>query len=147
MLTFKVGNCLIQNMWGKTPYSLFKFWSSYIQNFGEIQIKKQGQQHCLGRAPARREVARPRVADRRRPTLGGHAPRTFPTTSLPEAMRRPRSTPPDARSALVSYGPPWAHYLGGYQDRLLGGPLGLPVLLYTAPYGVGHEDYRGEVLG
>jgi hypothetical protein len=25
----------------------------------------------------------------------------------------------------VSYGPPWAHYLGGQQDRLLGGPLGL----------------------
>jgi hypothetical protein len=25
----------------------------------------------------------------------------------------------------VSYGPHWAHYLGGYQDRLLGGPLGL----------------------
>jgi hypothetical protein len=23
----------------------------------------------------------------------------------------------------LSYGPPWAHYLGGYQDRLLGGPL------------------------
>jgi hypothetical protein len=31
----------------------------------------------------------------------------------------------------VSYGPPWAHYLGGYQDRLLGGPLGLPGLRYT----------------
>jgi hypothetical protein len=26
----------------------------------------------------------------------------------------------------LSYGPPWAHYLGGYQDRLLSGPLGLP---------------------
>jgi hypothetical protein len=25
----------------------------------------------------------------------------------------------------LSYGPPRAHYLGGYQDRLLGGPLGL----------------------
>jgi hypothetical protein len=24
----------------------------------------------------------------------------------------------------LSYGPPWAHYLDGYQDRLLGGPLG-----------------------
>jgi hypothetical protein len=24
----------------------------------------------------------------------------------------------------LSYGPPWAHYLSGYQDRLLGGPLG-----------------------
>jgi hypothetical protein len=22
----------------------------------------------------------------------------------------------------LSYGPLWAHYLGGYQDRLLGGP-------------------------
>jgi hypothetical protein len=47
----------------------------------------------------------------------------------------------------LSYGPPWAHYLGGYQDRLLGGPLGLPRLRYTTPDGVEHKDYRGEVLG
>jgi hypothetical protein len=47
----------------------------------------------------------------------------------------------------VSYGPPWAHYLGGYQDRLLSGPLGLPGLRYTAPDGVEHKDYGGEVLG
>jgi hypothetical protein len=47
---------------------------------------------------------------------------------------------------LLSYGPPWAHYLSGYQDRLLGGPLGLPGLRYTAPDGVEHKDYGGEVL-
>jgi hypothetical protein len=47
----------------------------------------------------------------------------------------------------LSYGPPWAHYLGGYQDRLLGGPLGLPALRYTAPEGVEHKDYTGVVLG
>jgi hypothetical protein len=47
----------------------------------------------------------------------------------------------------LSYGPPWAHYLGGYQDRLLGGPLGLPDLRCTTPDGVKHKDYRGEVLG
>jgi hypothetical protein len=47
----------------------------------------------------------------------------------------------------LSYGPPWAHYLGGYQDRLLGGPLGLPGLRYTAPEGVEHKDYGGGVLG
>jgi hypothetical protein len=47
----------------------------------------------------------------------------------------------------LSYGPPWAHYLGGYQDRLLDGPLGLPGLRYTAPDGVEHKDYGGEVLG
>jgi hypothetical protein len=47
----------------------------------------------------------------------------------------------------VSYGPPWAHYLGGYQDRLLGGPLGLPDLRCTVPDGVKHKGYRGEVLG
>jgi hypothetical protein len=50
-------------------------------------------------------------------------------------------------TGVVSYGPPWAHYLGGYQDRLLGGPLGLPDLRCTAPAGVKHKDYRGEVLG
>jgi hypothetical protein len=48
---------------------------------------------------------------------------------------------------LVSYGPPWAHYLGGYQDRLLGGPLGLPGLRYTVSEGVEHKDYTGVVLG
>jgi hypothetical protein len=47
----------------------------------------------------------------------------------------------------LSYGPPWAHYLGGYQDRLLGGPLGLLDLCHTAPDGVGRKDYDGEVLG
>jgi hypothetical protein len=31
----------------------------------------------------------------------------------------------------LSYGPSWAHYLGGYQDRLLHGPLGLPDLCRT----------------
>jgi hypothetical protein len=50
-------------------------------------------------------------------------------------------------STGLSYGPPWAHYLGGYQDRLLGGPLELPGLRYTAPDGVEHKDYGGEVLG
>jgi hypothetical protein len=47
----------------------------------------------------------------------------------------------------LSYGPPWAHYLGGYQDRLLDGPLGLPDLCRTVPDGVRRKDYGGEVLG
>jgi hypothetical protein len=47
----------------------------------------------------------------------------------------------------LSYGPPWAHYLGGYQDRLLGGPLGLPDLCRTVLDGVRRKDYGGEVLG
>jgi hypothetical protein len=47
----------------------------------------------------------------------------------------------------LSYGPPWAHYLGGCQDRLLGRPLGLLNLRYTAPEGVKHKDSKGVVLG
>jgi hypothetical protein len=47
---------------------------------------------------------------------------------------------------MLSYGPPWAHYLGGYQDRLLGGPLGLLGLCYTAPDGMRRKEYGGEVL-
>jgi hypothetical protein len=47
----------------------------------------------------------------------------------------------------LSYGPPWAHHLGGYKDRLLGGPLGLLGLCHTAPDGVGCKDYGGGVLG
>jgi hypothetical protein len=52
-----------------------------------------------------------------------------------------------AGAGAVSYGSPWAHYLGGYQDRLLGGPLGLPDLRYTAPEGVEHKDSTGVVHG
>jgi hypothetical protein len=33
----------------------------------------------------------------------------------------------------------WAHYFGGYQDRLLS-------LCHTAPDGVGRKDYIGGVL-
>jgi hypothetical protein len=55
---------------------------------------------------------------------------------------RPRQIRPP-----MSYGPPWAHYLSGYQDRLLGGPLGLPGLRYMASNGVEHKDYKGVVLG
>jgi hypothetical protein len=40
----------------------------------------------------------------------------------------------------------WAHYFGGYQDRLLGGPLGLLSLCHMAPDGVGRKDYIGGVL-
>jgi hypothetical protein len=47
------------------------------------------------------------------------------------------------RRPPLSYGPPWAHYLGGYQDRLLGGPLGLPDLCRTIPDGVRHKDSGG----
>jgi hypothetical protein len=46
-----------------------------------------------------------------------------------------------------SYGPPWSHCLGGFQDRLLGGPLGLLGLCHTAPDGVRRKDYGGGVLG
>jgi hypothetical protein len=52
-----------------------------------------------------------------------------------------------AKAKALSYGPPWAHYLGGYQDRLLGGPLRLPGLRYMASNGVEHKDYKGVVLG
>jgi hypothetical protein len=48
------------------------------------------------------------------------------------------------RRYLVSYGPPCAHYLGGYQDRLFGGPLGLPDLRCTVSDDLKHKDYRGK---
>jgi hypothetical protein len=50
-------------------------------------------------------------------------------------------------TSILSYGRPWAHYLGGYQDRLLDGPLGLPDLCHMVPNGVRRKDYGGEVLG
>jgi hypothetical protein len=61
--------------------------------------------------------------------------------------QRPVRGPRDMKRRVLSYGPPWAHCLGGYQDRLLGGPLGLPDLCRTVPDGVRRKDYSGEVLG
>jgi hypothetical protein len=46
----------------------------------------------------------------------------------------------------LSYGSLWAHYLLGYQDRLLGGPLRLLGLCHTAPDGMRRKDYGGGVL-
>jgi hypothetical protein len=78
----------------------------------------------------------------------------FPQVSLVESVTAvqpglsdPNQTDPAAPPGVpVSYRPPWAHYLDGSQDRLLGGPLGLPGLRYMAPEGVEHKDCRGEVL-
>jgi hypothetical protein len=66
---------------------------------------------------------------------------------LKELGIRPGLYVEETKTGTMSYGPPWAHYLGGHQDRLLGGPLGLPSLRYTAPEGVEHKDYTGVVLG
>jgi hypothetical protein len=41
----------------------------------------------------------------------------------------------------------WAHYSGGYRDRLLDGPQGPPDLGCRTPDGVKHKAYRGIVLG
>jgi hypothetical protein len=80
-----------------------------------------------------------------------HGPTTS-TTVMDGPSPTPTTTNQDqgevvVEGEVVSYGPPWAHYLGGYQDRLLGGPLGLPDLRCMAPDGVKHKDCRGEVLG
>jgi hypothetical protein len=78
--------------------------------------------------------------------IGGHVARNAQNVTAIQANAAQLGEG-NANIAYVSYGPPWAHYLGGYQDRLLGGPLGLPGLRCTAPNGVKHKDYRGEVLG
>jgi hypothetical protein len=70
-------------------------------------------------------------------------PPTRNDTLLLGGMRATRSS--SMRFTELSYGPPWAHYLGGYLDRLLGGPLGLPGLCHTAPDGMRRTDYGGEV--
>jgi hypothetical protein len=70
--------------------------------------------------------------------------RSAETPGSPSIVARSLAEPTSKRP--LSYGPPWAHYLGGYQDRLLGRPLGLSGLCYTAPDGVEHKDYGG-VLG
>jgi hypothetical protein len=82
---------------------------------------------------------RPCGVRRSRPFLSRRSMRPSWWTSCFPSLSCPRWT--------VSYGPPWANCLGGYQDRLLGGPLGLLCLCHTAPDGVGRKDYGGEVLG
>jgi hypothetical protein len=46
----------------------------------------------------------------------------------------------------LSYGHPWAHYSGGYQDRLLSGLLGLPDLCCMTPNGMERKDHGEGVL-
>jgi hypothetical protein len=79
--------------------------------------------------------------------------------SLPTPPRKPRNVAckrvakklkvsgTTSQEVSLSYGPPRAHYLSGYHDRLPGGPLGLPDLRCTVPDGVKHKDCGGEVLG
>jgi hypothetical protein len=53
-----------------------------------------------------------------------------------------------ARRPRVAAAPPLCPaYSGGYQDRLLGGPLGLLNLCGTTPDGVDCKDYGRVVLG
>jgi hypothetical protein len=86
--------------------------------------------------------------------LGGWARQRCPLPSC--RLRRCRRLHPSATTApppsfmlegWLSYGHPWAHYSGGYKDRLLSGPLGLLDLCYTVPVAVKRKDYRGIVLG
>jgi hypothetical protein len=96
----------------------------------------RGDRHLYHRFPI--VPPRPSPPVRRRPPL-------LQSSSSPRDAVTP---PPHSLPASpLSYGPPWAHYLGGYQDRLLGGSLGLLGLRYTAPEGVEHKDYTGVVLG
>jgi hypothetical protein len=73
-------------------------------------------------------------------------PIPFPSSVL-QLPRPPTDLPAFPAPSRLSYGHPWAHYLGGYQDRLLGGPPGLPDLSYTTPDGVEGKDCGGGVLG
>jgi hypothetical protein len=102
---------------------MFNVRSRFIQNFGEIQFQKQAQQLCLGRAPARHDVAclraarrRPSPADPRRPcpahlpddpSARGHALPEVHTSRRSLCPRTPRTapaTPPYSRRARG--GPP-----------------------------------------
>jgi hypothetical protein len=94
--------------------------------------------HAANPAPLRGFRRQPRANDRP-PRHPSRAPLAS-TSSTP--CPRWAFAPP----ALLSYGPPWALYLGGYQDRLLGGLLGQLDLGCTAPVGVEHKDLGGEVL-
>jgi hypothetical protein len=103
------------------------------------------------------------LADRVTPTIPALALSKVPKLGTPATTRwRSERAPRTTASAVaagesscvaievvrpLSYGPPWAHYLGGYQGRLLGGPLGLPGLRCTTLDGVKHRDYGGEVPG
>jgi hypothetical protein len=66
----------------------------------------------------------------------------------PPRSREERDTVPERRGSrwltrVLPYGRPWAHCLSGYQDRLLGGPLGLLGLGCTTPVGVERKDLGG----
>jgi hypothetical protein len=74
------------------------------------------------------------------------SPNGFGASGSDDLPPPPPMTPSEAFMATLSYGHPWAHYSGGYQDQLLGGPLGLPDLCCKTPNGVGCKGYGGGVL-
>jgi hypothetical protein len=100
-----------------------------------VEIKRTACIRCGGRVPTGAIASR-------NPVEGEKVPMLVRRSARIQGMKGKHY-----KEVSLSYGPPWAHYLGGYQDRLLGGPLGLPDLRCTAPDGVKHKDYRGEVLG
>jgi hypothetical protein len=94
--------------------------------------------HVLGLAPADFETFR----------LKSVLPQLkLPLTPVLVSSTSTTSSAKSIHHRILSYGPPWAHYLGEYQDRLLGGPQGLLGLCHTAPDGVERKDCGGEVLG
>jgi hypothetical protein len=58
-----------------------------------------------------------RLAANERMTSSAHPGNFERSLSITENETTTKSQP------SLSYGPPWARYLGGYQDRLLGRPL------------------------
>jgi hypothetical protein len=79
----------------------------------------------------------------RRPHTKHHTPLLSTATRIRDVVREKGTTPTRDIVVWTSLGPlpRW------YQDRLLGGPLGLPDLCHTAPNSVRCKDYGGEVLG
>jgi hypothetical protein len=134
---------------------LFITWcNSVIQLLGVLRVQSRVQGHDRGLAdtvPRRRapyRSPRPQAPlPEGAPSQGRAVPRPAPRGPAPRPSRVPCLWHGAPAAPYLSYGPPRTHYSGGYQDRLLGGPLGLLDLHCTTPAGVKHKDYGGEVLG
>jgi hypothetical protein len=110
--------------------------SSYVAGSSILSI--------AGELPASRH--RPAAARRYPPPLGRLQPLSVVHTEINSSYQPTLPRPNPFLPVNLSYEPPWAHYLSGYQDQLLGGPLGVLDLGHMTPDGVGRKDYGGGVL-
>jgi hypothetical protein len=138
----------VHSIWNAILQIAFSIWFFYQDNTSTIEDLQEKNSRTLGNNSRRLQDYSRISWSTFQPRDDSSALEDFRLVELGDARGLLENILLDYKVlGSLSYGHPWAHYSGGYQERLLGGPLGLLDLCYTAPVGVERKDYRGIVLG